>query len=149
MKKTFVNRIAVFLLAMVMMIGTAVPAFAAECETVPVEATVENNEVMPRATDTFRINAQTIQAVKTTLSSYIGFTKTFHCDVRSDGGDHISGTPICLTLMNGNGTIMFEKYYVTVNQNFEMTFTLPKSGTYTLIVDNGTDYPLDIWVYWE
>lgn len=149
MKKKIINQIMVFLMVIIMISGATVTAFASEYENVHNDIMQRNNDVMTMATDTYRIAAQTIAAVNTKLSSYIGITKTFHCDVRSDGGDHITGTPISLTLMNGNGTIMFENYYVTVNQNFEITFTLPKSGTYTLIIDNGTDYPLDIWLYWD
>ena len=147
MKKTFVSRIAVFMLAMLMLVGTVLPASAVECENMTVVAE-ETNAVTPRVYY-WPCNPQEIRALTVDLSSYIGISKTFVLDTMIYSGSSSSGTSFSVSLMNENGTWMFQNQVMNVGESKEWKFTLPKSGTYTLIIDNGTNYEIGLFPHWQ
>lgn len=144
MKKTFGSRIALFMLAMLMVVGVAIPASAAECDDVYVVA--EETYVTTPRVYYWPCQVNEIISIQVNLSSYIGITKTFTVDTLIYSGS--SGT-IKLTLYNPDGTVRFENYVMNVGDTATWKFTLPSSGTYILIVDNYSDCEVGIFPHWS
>lgn len=144
MKKTFGKRIAVFMLAMIMVCGAALPAAAAEYEDMSVVA--EEAYATPRVYY-WPCKVNEITAIQSSLSSYIGITKTFKVDTMIYSGTG-SGT-IVLSLYNPDGTVRFQNYVMNVGDSATWKFTLPSSGTYILIVDNYSDSEVGVFPSWS
>ncbi len=149
MKKTFINRICVFMLALLMMVIVALPAYAADENEGVAGALAENDYgVRPETLDI--CPSWGVIVMEVPLSSYIGFSKTIVVETACMTDVPSTGGGVQLELYNQNGTKMYEYMWpVPVNQSTEKTFTLPKSGTYKLKVISVCDADIAINAYWK
>lgn len=159
MKMNVMKRIAAFVLAGIMALGTSVSTFAAEPEvagevsdeTCVAEYTIDvgSNSIMPLYDNepvggTIQSNKSDVYYPK--LSSYVGLSKTFYAGTSSSG----SAGMVLLYLYNKNNKLISNDWILGVNDYGSWSFTLPSSGTYTLKVFlQGTTAPVNIAASWE
>lgn len=156
MKNALTKRCMTFLLAIIMVMGLAVPAFAAEVKPADevayqAENVAEENEsgIMPlNTTGKMVIPAGTnSEFVSITLDPYIGFTKKFRIVTSCSNNDGILTAHL---VRKSDGKVMSNDWYVDPNGNAVWSFTLPSSGEYRLTVSSiVTTADVYVTCYWE
>lgn len=144
-KNNFVQRLFVSLMAMAMVLGTSVPAFAAEAEP-PVAET--QNVLMNNNLSALITNLGSGQSGKEEayLDSYIGLTKTFKVQLLGSVG---SGTVTVYVERKSDGKDIGSWTLSASRPEGSVTVTLPKSGDYKMVAYNGTNASVSILGYWE
>lgn len=156
------KRIVALVMALVMMLGIAVPASAAEVVSASAaeEVTVSATEVTPALANEnvavvddyyggwYGIGAWESIQFQVRLDPYIGFTKTFY--VRTDPDDDnpdIQGG-FYLYLYNANGKLVSNDWFIGYEEFSSWKFTLPSSGMYTVKVVSYCNTDCSILAYW-
>lgn len=159
MKTKLSKRVWAFLLATMMLLGTAIQAMAVSTdeatrvenseETVVASFTLDTNSVMPRENQMIggTIPSNESRTYYTNLDSYIGFTKNF-CAV-----SHSDSTSGALYLyLYKDGQLKSRDWIMGVNETNTVmwSMTLPSSGTWEVrVVASGTNAPVTFYGWWQ
>ena len=157
MASKIVKRLSCLVLAMVMMVTTAIPAFAQDYVEASNRVTTTyldekvQGKISPRAIgepDSGTVAALQNMTLHPTLNSYIGFQRKFTVATvpMTDGSEIVSGA-VLLRLFDPDGNLK-KSWNIEPEGEGTETFTLPKSGTYRLEIYNGANVPVFVTCTW-
>ena len=137
-----------FLLATIMLLGTATSAIATSVDG-STETVLYSNIVMPQENQTIggTIPSNSSCTYYTNLDSYIGFSKNFCAVSRSD-----STSGALYLYLYKDGKLKSKDWIMGVNETntVKWSMTLPSSGTWEVkVVASGTNAPVTFYGWWQ
>ena len=144
------KRIVALLRALVTMLGIAVPASAAEVDSVVATQEVAASDVV--VADDYYAGWYAIPSLKSIefdvrLDPYWGFTKTFYVRTEPDDTTDIQGG-FYLYLYNEKGDLVSYDWIIGYDELASWKFTLPSSGMYRLKVVSYCNKDCIVMAYW-
>ena len=156
MKANLLKRLSVLAMVAIMLLTSAVPAFAAEVVSESTVSSIDSEtlpEVAESSSETRNTSGNVTLALwdgsgsfYVTLDSYVGFTKTFHIETACKYDD---GLIIVVLERVSDGKVVSNDWYADPNGHVSWDFFLPTSGVYKVTVSaNATSGPTYVEGYW-
>lgn len=143
-KKTkYLNRIILLLCTLTLLFSTTTVAFAAEHsnQDISVQKVTRDAEAWTNS-----INSGGSASCYPVLNSYIGVQKTINISILKLGSGTVTGVATCI-MYGTNGEIL-GAWNITPGSSINVSFNLPKSGTYTLEFLNDTNVMIQGKGFW-
>lgn len=148
-------------MAVVMMMETSVSAFAAEatafanenntvCETNMMDESSDTEVSVVNDTVGTTISAGKNGHVYPTLDSYIGVSKSINISIAPSNGSSSATGRVRVYLFKPNDGSLMKYWEVSeIGTTIKESFTLPSSGTYSVLIYNETDTEIVVTAHWS